>query len=120
MQTVLFACVQAFGNRGVKMPAGMQCWDETGKLIVDIGDYNCRFIGSLNVPFPANTYEVTAGYAGITANGSFGVVVATTSGSGALSISECAVRTYDGGVRIMRILPSSQAVTLTINLYGFL
>ncbi|MGK6325776.1 hypothetical protein ACMGEE_01565 [Erwinia sp. DT-104] len=102
------------------MPAGMQCWDETGKLIVDIGDYNCRFIGVVNVSCPANISEVTVSYAGITANGSFGVVIATNSGAGISSISEYAVRTYDGGIRVIGIFPSNRAATLAINLYGFL
>lgn len=102
------------------MPAGLQCWDATGKLIVDIGDYNCRFLGAINVSYPANTAVVTTGYSGLKANGSFGVVVATTSGGGVFSISEFAVRTYDGGFRIIGIAPNNAAATLTINLYGFL
>ncbi|KGT88037.1 hypothetical protein NG99_22305 [Erwinia typographi] len=102
------------------MPAGMQCWDETGKLVVDIGDYNCRYIGALNVSFPANTAVITASYSGLKADGSFGVVVATTSGGGVSSIAEFAVRTYDGGFRVFGISPGNAAATLTVNLYGFL
>lgn len=102
------------------MPAGMQCWDETGKLIVDIGDYNCRFLGTTSISFPANTPVISGSYGGLTANGSFGVVAATTSGGGVFSIAEFAVRTYDGGYRVFCISANNDAATLTINLYGFL
>lgn len=102
------------------MPAGLQCWDATGKLIVDIGDYNSRYLGSVNVAFPANTLVITFSYSGLKANGSFGVVVATTSGGGVSSIAEHAVRTYDGGFRVFCISPGNSAATLTINLYGFI
>lgn len=102
------------------MPAGMQCWDETGKLVVDIGDYNCRFLGATGISYPANTAVVTGSYSGLKANGSFGVVVATTSGGGVTSIAEFAVRTYDGGFRIFNISPGNAAATITINFYGFL
>lgn len=102
------------------MPAGMQCWDTNGKLIVDIGDYNCRFFGAVNVSFPANTSAITVSYANLKANGSFGVVVATTSGGGVFSLSQFAVRTYDGGVRVFCTASANSAAILTINLYGFL
>lgn len=102
------------------MPAGMQCWDANGKLVVDIGDYNCRLFGAVNVSFPTNTAVITVSNSSLKANGSFGVVVATTDGGGVFTLSRFAVRTYDGGFRIFCTSPANSAATLTVNLYGFL
>jgi len=42
------------------MSQGLQCWDEYGRLIVDVGDYNMRYIGTvnLNVGPGANAWSV--------------------------------------------------------------
>lgn len=101
------------------MPAGMQCWDANGKLVVDIGDYNCRLIGSTSLAYPINTYEVMNNFSGISANGSFATVSATTSPD-PYSVAEFAVRTYDNGFRVFCTSPGNAAATLTINIYGFL
>jgi len=43
------------------MSQGLQCWDEYGRLIVDVGDYNMRYIGTvnLNVGPGANAWSVS-------------------------------------------------------------
>lgn len=33
------------------MAQGLQCWDASGRLIVDIGDYNMRYMGSVNLMY---------------------------------------------------------------------
>lgn len=61
------------------MPQGLQCWDATGKLVVDIGDYNLRFVRSREFTFPANTGSYTLSDNGITADGVICVVRSTAS-----------------------------------------
>lgn len=100
------------------MGAGIQCWDATGKLVADVGDYNCRFIGSINVSMPGNTPVVTAGFNGITAAGSFAVIVSSSTTIRTPGTFTC--RTYDGGIRLFSLLKSAAAATLTIHVYGFL
>jgi hypothetical protein len=31
------------------MAFGLQCWDGSGKLVVDLSDYNCRYIGTYDI-----------------------------------------------------------------------
>ncbi|KLE44082.1 hypothetical protein YA12_19385 [Klebsiella aerogenes] len=66
------------------MAQGLQCWDASGRLVVDIGDYNMRYMGTysissqggvdnfnINVPgmhhngwvaFPVNKYNMNEWY----------------------------------------------------------
>lgn len=37
------------------MAQGLQCWDASGRLIVDIGDYNMRYMGSVNLNVSAGS-----------------------------------------------------------------
>lgn len=99
--------------------SGLQCWDASGKLIVDIGDYNCRYLGSATINIAANTPVTTGSFGGLTENGSFGVVVNSTSGVG-FNYSTYAVRTYNGGYRVFYTAGSNIATTLTLNFYSFL
>lgn len=41
--------------------SGLQCWDASGRLITDIGDYNMRYMGSrtLSVGPGANSWNVS-------------------------------------------------------------
>lgn len=99
--------------------SGLQCWDASGKLIVDIGDYNCRYLGATAIAIPQNTPVVAGTFAGLTAAGSFGIVVNSSNGVG-FNYSTYAVRTYDGGFRVFYTSGSNTATTLTIHFYGFL
>ncbi|WP_139810733.1 hypothetical protein [Pantoea rwandensis] len=63
------------------MPAGLQCWDATGKLVVDIGDYNTRYLGRASGTIDTNAAQLFIPYSGVTLNGSFAVIVATQSNS---------------------------------------
>lgn len=100
------------------MPQGIQCWDASGNLVADIGDYNLRLIGSVNITAPTGSTPVTTAYAGVTSAGYFAVPVAAS--SGAYSLNYYACRAYDGGIRTYATLPAAVANTLTINIYGFI
>ncbi len=99
------------------MPCGLQCWDATGKLVVDIGDYNTRYLGRTSVMIPANVNMISGSFGGLTAAGSFAVVVSASSN---FNNNNFATRTYDGGYRVWKLFQSATAVTLTLDLYAFI
>lgn len=101
------------------MPCGLQCWDANGKLIVDIGDYNTRYLGRTTVTMPANANIATGSYSGLTTGGSFAAVVSASSSS-YFKNNNFATRTYDGGFRVWRLSRDVTAVTLTFDLYAFI
>lgn len=101
------------------MAGGLQCWDATGKLIVDIGDYNTRYLGRTTVTMATNTNQVTGSFGGLTTSGSF-VVVVSASSSVYFTPSNFAARAYDGGYRIFKISAYTAAVTLTLDMYAFI
>lgn len=37
------------------MSQGLQCWDGNGTLVVDLGDYNMRYMGAVNLSVSAGT-----------------------------------------------------------------
>ncbi len=101
------------------MPCGMQCWDASGKLVVDIGDYNTRYLGRTSVTIPANTNVATGSFSGLAAAGSFAAVVSVSSSS-YFKPNNFATRTYNGGYRVWRLSRDVTAVTLTLDLYAFI
>lgn len=40
------------------MAQGLQCWDSSGRLVVDLGDYNMRFMGTASLSIAAGTTNV--------------------------------------------------------------
>lgn len=102
------------------MAQGIQCWDAAGNLIADIGDYNCRLLGSVNITSPtAANPVITTAVSGMTAAGSFAVIVATSNAAYGANIYAC--RAIDGGFNTYLLTTSlSVAVTLTVYLYGFI
>ncbi len=101
------------------MAGGLQCWDATGKLIVDIGDYNTRYLGRTSVTMAANTNVVTGSFGGLTTSGSF-VVVVSASSSVYFTPSNFAARAFDGGYNIFKLSSYTAAVTLTLDMYSFI
>lgn len=101
------------------MPCGLQCWDASGKLVVDIGDYNTRYLGRTNLTLPANINLASGSYGGLTAAGSFAAVVSASSSS-YFNTNNFATRTYDGGYSVWRLSRDVTAVTLTLDLYAFI
>lgn len=104
------------------MPAGLQCWDANGKLVVDIGDYNTRYLGRTNGTIAANANQLQIPYSGATLNGSFAVIVAAKSNSsGAPNADpwEFSARTVNNGILIIRI-GAAKSVTLTVDVYAFI
>ena len=104
------------------MPAGLQCWDANGKLIVDIGDYNTRYLGRITGTIATNASTLLIPYTGTTISGSFAVIVAAKSNSPNLPNAdpyEFAARAVNNGVLIIRI-GVAKPVTLTVDVYAFI
>lgn len=101
------------------MPCGLQCWDANGKLVVDIGDYNTRYLGRTTITMPDNINAVAGAFSGLTAAGSFVVVVSAASSVNYTPANFCA-RAYDGGFRIFKLSRYTSSVTLTLDMYAFL
>lgn len=99
------------------MPQGVQCWDASGNLVADIGDYNCRYIGTLTVSVPALATVVTTAYPAATASGYFAVPVTVPPGR-YIGYYHC--RAYDGGIRTFILLRYAYAHTITVNVYAFI
>lgn len=104
------------------MPGGLQCWDSTGKLVVDIGDYNTRYLGRTTGTIDTNAAQLTIPFSGSTLSGSFAVIVGTQSNStGAPNAYpyEFAARAINNGVQIIRV-GGAKNVTLTVDVYAFI
>jgi len=51
------------------MAQGLQCWNASGVLVVDLGDYNMRYMGSVNLTIAAGTNAWSVAYAGMKSTG---------------------------------------------------
>ncbi|WP_152526349.1 hypothetical protein ACP26E_05440 [Franconibacter pulveris 601] len=86
---------------------------------MDIGDYNTRYLGRTTITMADNVNVVAGSFAGLTAVGSFVVVVSATS-SVYYTPANFAARAYDGGFRIFKLSSYTPSVTLILDMYAFL
>lgn len=56
------------------MAQGLQAWNGSGVMIVDIGDYSTRFYTSLWITLPAHQDAVSVAVGGVTNNSHFAVI----------------------------------------------
>lgn len=84
------------------MPAGLQAFDENGKLIVDVSDYSTRYFFSQNITFPNNQRIVSFQLDGVTADNCFCAMFGTGS-TLALYISDYSVQPREGFIDVMYI-----------------
>ncbi|MCE0499839.1 hypothetical protein LU226_00215 [Pantoea sp. Pb-8] len=119
-QMVLCEFVMAYGEE-VLMPAGLQCWDERGRLIVDLRDYNTRYVGSVSGTIDATAPQLFIPYSAATLSGCFGVIVSTKSNSQGYAAFpyEFSARAINGGIQIIRV-GGAKNVTLTVDVYAFI
>ncbi|EKM0533784.1 hypothetical protein PTT84_004214 [Cronobacter turicensis] len=95
--------------------SGLQCWDENGQLVVDLGDYMVRYLGRTVVNASGNITQMNVPYAGLTADGSFAAIV-KLAGVTRIWNTSC----YDGGFTLFFVPGTSYADTITVDLYSFL
>lgn len=105
--------------------AGLQCWDASGRLIVDLGDYMVRYHGSTTIRFTGTGRTVTINYPGVTQNGSFAVITNTNYGSTTIqhqyAITAYCVRCLDGKLTAYYLVgDNAPATTLTVEVYSFI
>lgn len=101
------------------MPAGLQAWDASGNLVVDLGDYSTRFVSRHNIAFPQNVRQVSFSVAGLTGTNSFAAIMGSNVANG--GINEYHAVTKNGGVDVL-YLPTNNpffAQTLYIEVYMF-
>lgn len=97
------------------MPGGLQCWDESGRVTVDLSDYSIRYIGSISVSLSSGQASKNVPFPGITQDGSLVSIVST-----GVTANEYFCRAYDGGFTLY-YLPTggSMAITLNVEVYNF-
>ena len=103
------------------MPQGLQAWDASGTLIVDLGDYSTRFITSISPSLPANSTALQIAVSGVTDAGHFAVItVGNSSVSTGLLLTDLTATTYNGGVWLIALTGAfTVARPVTIDIYAF-
>lgn len=104
------------------MASGLQCWDSSGTLIVDLGDYSCRFFNRYTIPVSQGS-PVSVNYAasGVTANNHF-AILCQRNGSNNVDGQGFMAVTYNGGITIIRTSTSWGINTsnVTVEVYEFI
>ncbi|EFL9656579.1 hypothetical protein IGU62_001769 [Escherichia coli] len=96
------------------MAQGLQCWDASGRLVVDLGDYNMRFMGTASLAIAAGTTNVwTVNFTGVRPTGWLIIPV-----SNSFSEFYCVPQTNSFSVRYTPTGGIS-ARTLSFELYAF-
>ena len=102
------------------MPCGLQCWDASGKLVVDLTDYYLRYVGSYPVKTPkgngSSVVSVATTVPGMTAAGWMAVIVACNP---SYAFSNFATRCQAGKFTTYLMDKSGPDATLTIEVYQF-
>ncbi|HFT3200958.1 hypothetical protein QM142_19135 [Klebsiella pneumoniae] len=97
------------------MPQGLQCWDSSGRIAVDLTDYAIRYIGSTSVTFAAGETVKDVYFSGVTQDGSFITIV--TAG---VTANEYYCRAFNGGFTAFYLpITGSPAFTFTVEVYNF-
>lgn len=97
------------------MPQGLQCWDASGNVVVDLSDFAVRYMGSASVSFAAGEASKNVSFPDATQDGSFITIVSTV-----FTANEYYCRAYNGGFTAY-YLPTggSPAITLSVEIYNF-
>lgn len=98
--------------------SGLQCWDDKGNLVVDLGDYTVKFVGKYNVTVKRGTSITSLSVSGIDGNNSFAAI---TGGNVAI-FNEFYAKTKTNGVDVIYLPTSSpwSDVTLQVEVYKFI
>ncbi|MGQ0422336.1 hypothetical protein ACT4US_30425, partial [Bacillus sp. HC-Mk] len=59
------------------MPGGLQCWDGSGRVAVDLSDYAIRYMGSTSVSLATGETSKNVAFSGATQDGTFVTIVST-------------------------------------------
>lgn len=96
------------------MSSGLQCWDSSGRLIVDLGDYFIRYVGTQSITCGSGATSWSFPYSGMTTSGWIVTIVSTA------YWQDYAVKCYDGGFRVF-YLPTAHGFsdTLSVEIYRY-
>lgn len=99
------------------MAQGLQCWDGSGRLVVDLSDYNLRFIGTASITFSPGQTTKNMSYGACSADGT--IVVIT--GSSMNTPNEYFCRAYNGGFNAFFFPVNGLTISHSINveIYNF-
>lgn len=53
------------------MAQGLQCWNASNQLVVDLGDYNIRYVGTYTIAVNSSTATYTVAVSGMATTGWF-------------------------------------------------
>lgn len=95
------------------MAFGLQCWDASGKLVVDLSDYNCRYIGTYDITIPRGQNSATVGVAGISATTAFGAIVKPN------FFIEAFAEASTNAITVYRLFGTSYGETYTVEVYSY-
>ncbi len=95
--------------------SGLQCWDATGRLVVDLGDYLLKKQAEVQVPSKPGAYkQVNVPISGVTES-CFAVLNCDTIQSKTW-VTSC----YNGGVTIYFTLSQYFYGTATLEIYSYI
>lgn len=95
---------------------GMRCWDATGKLVVDIGDYNVRYMGALSLKFPAGVTVIDVPYPDMSNRG---WVVCPTAVQGDFPYKFMCLP-YNGGFKMVRLNAMAAERILSVEVFSYI
>lgn len=102
------------------MAAGLQCWNASGKLIVDLTDYYLRYVGTYTVKMPAGDGKTLKSVAttvpNMTAGGWMAVI---KSANPSYTLGDHVTRCQTGKFTTYLMGKSGSASTLTVEVYQF-
>lgn len=102
------------------MPQGLQAWDASGNLVVDLGDYSTRFITSIAMNMPAQQDVVNVAVSGVTDAGHFAVITKGNSSTlPGVVVTEMTAITSNGSVYLVAQNKTSYARPVTVDIYAF-
>nr|DAZ70780.1 MAG TPA: hypothetical protein [Caudoviricetes sp.] len=103
------------------MPQGLQAWDASGRIVVDLGDYSTRFVTSISPTLAAGQSAMQIAVSGITDTGHFAVITkGNSSVVSGLLMTELTAVTYNGGVWLIGITGAyTVARPVVIDIYAF-
>lgn len=95
--------------------SGLQCWDATGRLVVDLGDYLLKKQAEVQVPSKAGAYkQVNVPILGVTES-CFAVLNCDI-----IQDKAWATSCYNGGVTIYFTLGQYFSGTATLEIYSYI
>ena len=99
--------------------SGLQAWDGSGNLIVDIGDFSTRFVTRQNVYFPQNVQMVSFTVWGINGYNSFAAIKGWDVAGAGIASYACVTRENAVDIIYLPATNPLHASTMYVEVYQF-